>query len=129
MKFNWKSLNTKYEHSDNEQKWKDMLNFVSSVKYLFVFVWMASCNVYYNFQDCIYIALIRILYVKGYFVSSQNWLCILNRYQYISLSEKRIYKFAFKFLLIIHAHLHLQNSVYFELFTSTKKLFAQNYIF
>ena len=35
-----------------------------------------------------------------------------NRYQDTSLSVKRIYQFAFKFLLNIHAHLHLQNSIY-----------------
>ena len=73
---------------------------------------MASCNVYYNFQDCIYIALFRKLYVIGYFIPSQNLLFFLNRYQGTSLSEKRIYQFAFKFLLIIHAQLHLQNSLY-----------------
>ena len=74
---------------------------------------MASCNVYYNFQDCIIIALFRILYVIGYFIPSQNWLFLLNRYQGTSLSEKKkIYQFAFKFLLIIHAYLHLQNSIY-----------------
>ena len=73
---------------------------------------MASCYVYHNFQDCINIALFRILYDIGYFISSQNLLFLLNRYQGTSLSEKRIYQFAFKFLLIIHAHLHLQNSIY-----------------
>ena len=74
---------------------------------------MTSCNVYYNFQDCIYIALFRILYVMGYFISSQNRLFLLNRYQGTSLSEKkRIKLFAVKFLLIIHADLHLQNSIY-----------------
>ena len=89
-----------------------MLNFVSGVKYYFVFVCTASCNVYYNFQDCIYIALFCILYVIGYSNSSQNRLCLLNRFQDISLSETRIYQFCIKFLLIIHAHLHLQNSIY-----------------
>ena len=73
---------------------------------------MASCNVYYNFQDCICIALFRKLYVIGYFIPSQNWLFLLNRYQGTSLSEERFYQFAFKFLLIIYAHLHLQNSIY-----------------
>ena len=53
------------------------------------FVRMESCNVCYNFQDCIIIALFRILYVKGYFISSQNWLFLLNRYQGTSLSEKK----------------------------------------
>ena len=75
---------------------------------------MASCNVYYNFQDCIYIALFYILYVIGYFISSQNWLFLLNSYKGTSLSDKRIYQFAFNFLLIIHAHLHLQNSKYLK---------------
>ena len=37
---------------------------------------------------------------------------LLNSYQGTSLSEKRIYQFAFKILLIIHAHLHLQNRIY-----------------
>ena len=46
--------------------------FVSGVNIRFVFVCMASCNVYYNFQDIIYIALFRILYVIGYFISTQN---------------------------------------------------------
>ena len=78
----------------------------------FVFVCTASCNVYYNFQDCIYIALFRILYVIEDIIPSQNCLCLLNSYQYISLSEKRIYQFVFKFLPIIHAHLRLQNSIY-----------------
>ena len=36
------------------------------------FVCKASCNVHYNWQDCIYIALFCILYVIGYFISSQN---------------------------------------------------------
>ena len=39
---------------------------------------------------------------------------LLNRYQGTSLSEKRIYQFVFKFLLIIHAHLHLQNIIWFN---------------
>ena len=89
-----------------------MLNFVHGVNISFVFICTALCNVYYNFQDCIYIALFRILYVIEYFISSHNWLCFLNRYQYISLSEERIYQFVFKFLPIIHAHLRLQNSIY-----------------
>ena len=33
IKFNWKILNTKYEHSVDKQEWKNMLYFVSSVKY------------------------------------------------------------------------------------------------
>ena len=48
----------------------------------------------------------------GYFISSQNLLFLKNRYEGTSLPEKRIYQFAFKFLLIIHADLHLQNSIY-----------------
>ena len=75
---------------------------------------MASCNIYYNFQDWIYTAVFRILYGKGYFISSQNWLFLLNRYQGTSLSEKMIYQFVFKILLIIHAYLHLQNSILFN---------------
>ena len=35
----------------------------------FVFVCTASCNVYYNFQDYIYIAVFRILYVMEYFIN------------------------------------------------------------
>ena len=74
---------------------------------------MASCNVYYTFQDCIYIASFGILYIIGYLISSQNWLCLLNKYHDTSQSEKRIYQFVFKFLPIIHAPLHLQkNSIY-----------------
>ena len=49
-----------------------MPNFVSGVNISFVVVCTASCNVYYNFQDIIYIALFRILYVIGYFISPQN---------------------------------------------------------
>ena len=37
---------------------------VQNISFLFVFT--ASCNVYYNFQDCIDIALFRILYVIEY---------------------------------------------------------------
>ena len=37
---------------------------------------------------------------------------MLNRYQDTSLSEKIIYQSLFKFLLIIDAHLHLQNRIY-----------------
>ena len=40
-----------------------------------------------------YIALFNILYVIEYFISSQNWLCLLNRYQDTNLSEKGIYQF------------------------------------
>ena len=89
---------------------KARFNFVSGAKYKFACT--ASCNVYYKFQDCIYIALNGILYVIGYFISSQNWLCLLNRYQDTSLSEKRGLSGFIKFLLIIHAYLHLQNSIY-----------------
>ena len=56
---------------------------------IIVFVRMASCNVYYNFQDCISIALFRILYVIEYFIPSQNWMLLLTRYQGTSLSEKK----------------------------------------
>ena len=49
-----------------------MPNFVSDVNISFAFACLASCNVYYNFQDIIYIDLFRILYVIGYFISSQN---------------------------------------------------------
>ena len=49
-----------------------MPNFASGVDIRFVFVCMASCNVYFNYQDIIYIALVRVLYVIGYFISSQN---------------------------------------------------------
>ena len=40
-----------------------MPNFVSGVNISFVFVCTASCNVYYNFQDIIYIDLFRILII------------------------------------------------------------------
>ena len=57
----------------------------------------------------------------AYFISKLT--VLVNRYQDPSLSGKRIYQFVFKFLLIIHAHLHLQNSMYiFELFTSYKEM-------
>ena len=39
----------------------------------------ASCDVYYNFQDFIYIALFRILYVIGYFIPgrvAQSVMCL-----------------------------------------------------
>ena len=49
-----------------------MLYFVSGVYISFDFVCTASCNVYYNFQDIIYIALFRIIYAIGYFILSQN---------------------------------------------------------
>ena len=51
---------------------KARLKFVSGENISFVFVCTASCNVYYNFQDCIYIALFCMLYVIGYFIPSQN---------------------------------------------------------
>ena len=55
-----------------------MPNFGSGVKYIFFFVCMASYDVYYTFQDCIYIPLFGIIYVIGYLISSQNCLCLLN---------------------------------------------------
>ena len=45
-----------------------------------------------------------------YFIS--KLIVLLNRYLDTSLSEKKIYQFTFKSLLTIHAHLHLQNSIY-----------------
>ena len=38
--------------------------------------------------------------------------CFINRYQDTSLSEKKDLSGFIKFLLIIHAHYHLQNSIY-----------------
>ena len=41
------------------------------VHYCFA-VCMALCNVYYNFHNCIYIAVFLILYAKGYLFLSKN---------------------------------------------------------
>ena len=65
-----------------------MLNFVSGAKYWFLFACMTSCKVYDNFQNCIDIALFRILYIIEYFVSFKNGLCLLNRYNDTHLSKK-----------------------------------------
>ena len=86
--------------------------FVSGVYIRFVFVYMASCNVYYNFQDIIYIALFRILYVIGYFISSQKLTVLFKIDINIHVCLKKDVSVCIKFLLIIHAHLHLQNSIY-----------------
>ena len=56
-----------------------MPDFVSGVNISFVFVCKASCNVYYNFQDIIYIDLFRILIIIRhrvfYFIPKTDCAC------------------------------------------------------
>ena len=94
-----------------------ILNSDSGVKYHFV-ACMALWNVYCNYQNCfIYIALFLILYVIGYLFYLKTdcaW------YKKIPVSLKKDLSNCIKFLIVIHVHLHKQNSIYLNFYIYKK---------